>query len=103
MQVNQKARYDQHAKDLTILKAGDAVLLQNPETGKWDDEGMLEKKVRKRTYRIELQNGRITHRNRRKIKTRDVSLIESPMSEWTKNPKAKEQVDEEADSKPRRS
>ena len=55
MEFNQKERYDEHAKKLKTLKAGDKVFLQNPETGKWDNEGLRTEKVYKITYQIKLK------------------------------------------------
>ena len=78
--------------------------LQNPETRKWDDEGVVVEKIRKRTYQIKLKNAKITHRNRRQIKRRNISLTEEhSISSRAKEQAAKEDVDEEKEPKPRRS
>ena len=66
----QKARYDLNAKDLKPFEPGTLVWVQNAETGKWDDRAKIMFQVRKRTYKIELDNGRITHRNRKRIRRR---------------------------------
>ena len=68
----QKARYDAHAKDLKSFDPGTLIWVQNAETGKWDDTAKIICKTRKRTYKIELDNGRITHRNRKRIRRRQI-------------------------------
>ena len=103
LESKQKTRYDQHSKELIPLIVGDQVWIQNSETGKWDDEGTITKKVRKRTYKIELQNGRITHRNRRKIKKKHISMMDSTQNKRTKPPKADEMIAREPIPTPRRS
>ena len=67
MDDKQKERYDHHARSLSTLQPGDMIWIQNPDTGKWDDRGKIIIRVRKRTYKIELDDGKITYRNRRKI------------------------------------
>ena len=64
----QKARYDQGSKDLRPLKAGDQIWIQNNDTGKWEDGGIIQERCRNRTYNIKLPNGTNTTRNRRKIR-----------------------------------
>ena len=68
MDSKQKHGYDQHAKDLKLMEPGTEIWIQNPDTGQWEDNGKIISKVRKRTYRIELENGRITYRNRKRIR-----------------------------------
>ena len=61
------------ANDLKPFKQGTLVWIQNAETGKWDDAAKILCQIRKRTYKIELDNGRITHRNRRKLRKRQIT------------------------------
>ena len=73
----QKARYDSSAKDLKPFEPGTLVWIQNADTGKWDDMGKIMCQVRKRTYKLELDNGRTTHRNRKRIRRRKIPPIGS--------------------------
>ena len=76
----QKVLYDKHSKDLKPLDPSTAVWIQNPETGKWDEEGTVTHQVRNRTYKIELDSGRIVHRNRKRIRKREFSPAQNMMT-----------------------
>ena len=64
----QKSRFDEHAKRLVILQPDSWVWIQNDDTRKWDQQGVVVENVRPRTYKIRLENGKIIFRNRRKIR-----------------------------------
>ena len=65
MDDKQKERYDRHARSLNTLQPGAMVWIQNPDTGKRDNIGKIIVRVRKRTYKINLEDGKTTHRHRR--------------------------------------
>ena len=44
------------------------VWIQNAETKRWDVTAKILSRVRNRTYKLQMDDGRITHRNRRWIR-----------------------------------
>ena len=80
----QKVRYDRNAKDLKPLEPETLIWVQNSETKKWDDTAKIICRIRKRTYKIKMENGRITYRSRQRIRRRESSLNGS----WFKSQKA---------------
>ena len=64
----QKSKYNKHAKRLITLQPDSMVWIQNDDTRKWDQQGVVVENVRPRTYKIRLENGKIIFRNRRKIR-----------------------------------
>ena len=68
----QKARYNLHARDLEPFESGAKIWVQNADTGNWDNTAKIIGRVRTRTYKIELENGRITYRNRKRIRIREI-------------------------------
>ena len=75
----QKYLYDRSAKKLRPLDIGTKVWVQHPETKKWDSTATILSRIRKRTYQIQMEDGKITHRNRRWIR-------KCNLSDWTKPP-----------------
>ena len=73
--LNQKQKYlyDRSAKKLRPLDIGIKVWVQHPETKKWDSAATILTRIRKRTYRIQMEDGKITHRNRRWIRKWNLS------------------------------
>ena len=65
---NKKTRYDLHAKDLKPFKTGTKVWVQNSDTREWDSTAKILERTRDRTYKIELENGRVTFRNRKRMR-----------------------------------
>ena len=76
----QKVVYDQHSKDLKTLYPHTTVWIQHPETGRWDEEGTVTHQVRNRTYKIELNSGKIVYRNRKRIRKREFNPAQSMMT-----------------------
>lgn len=64
----QRHLYDRRSKDLKPLEEGVRVFVQNQDTKKCDDQATILSRVRKRTYKIQIKNGKITYRNRRWIR-----------------------------------
>ena len=82
MDTKQKARYDQRSKELRILKPGDQVWIQHPESGRWEHGGVVLEKCRKRAYKLQLPNGQITYRNRKKLMYKyDSNAVRKPNGE----------------------
>ena len=64
--------YDQNARSLSPLKKGQKVVLQNPDTKRWDEFGeVLKLQDTKRSYLIQVESGRIKDRNRRLLRPID--------------------------------
>ena len=82
--------YDRSAKKLRPLDIGIKVWVQHPETKKWDSTATILTRIRKRTYQIQMEDGKITHRNRRWIRKWN-------LSDCTKTPNLK--ADDDGDSK----
>ena len=61
----QKILYDRCSKVLQPLKEGMKVWVQNTETKKWDCTARIISRVRKRTYKLEMDDGKVTPQNRR--------------------------------------
>ena len=76
MDTKQKHRYNQHAKDLKPLPPRTEIWIQNDETGQWNDMEKVISKVRKRTYRIKLENGRTMYRNMLVKFLKSIMLVE---------------------------
>ena len=68
----QKLLYNRNAKTLKPLKDGTMVWVQNPETKRWDATAKILGRVRNRTYKIIMEDGKVTHRNRKWIRTKEV-------------------------------
>ncbi|XP_030854482.1 uncharacterized protein K02A2.6-like [Strongylocentrotus purpuratus] len=67
--VKQKERFDKHARDLSKLKPGDHVILQDMKTNTWSKRGILRSvQDRNRSYQIETETGDIRRRNRRHLR-----------------------------------
>ena len=64
----QKDLYGRGSKTLNPLKEGMNVWVQNQETKRWDMKARILSQVRKRTYKLQMDDGKITHRNRRWIR-----------------------------------
>ncbi|TRY77164.1 hypothetical protein TCAL_15990 [Tigriopus californicus] len=60
---------DKQSHDLSPLSVGDEVLIQNTRTSRWDSKGRVLSSLRNnRSYKIELDDGRLFYRNRRYLK-----------------------------------
>ena len=70
--------YDRSAKKLRPLDIGMKVWVQHPETKKWDSTAIILTRIRKRTYQIQMEDGKITHRNRRWIRKWHLSDCTKP-------------------------
>ena len=55
------------------MKKKKDIWLQNPDIRKRDDGATVIARVRKRTNKILLEDGRINHRNKRQIRTRTLA------------------------------
>ncbi|XP_030855818.1 uncharacterized protein K02A2.6-like [Strongylocentrotus purpuratus] len=67
--VKQKERFDKHARDLSKLKPGDHVILQDMKTNTWSKRGIVRSaQDRNRSYQIETETGEIRRRNRRHLR-----------------------------------
>ena len=75
----------------------------NSETDKWDDTARIKSKVRKKTYRVQMDNGRITYRNRKRIRQREESGSQASNKSECEDPIVKGRTREETGFKPRRS
>ena len=60
----------QSSNVIPILSPGTTIWVQNPETKKWDAKAKVTSRIRNRTYQIQMEDGKITYRNRRKIMVR---------------------------------
>ena len=74
----QKYLYDRSAKKLRPLDIGIKVWVQHPETKKWDSTATILTRIRKRTYQIQMEDGKITHRNRKWIRKWNLSDCTKP-------------------------
>ena len=83
LDFRRKSKFDQTSKNLKPLNPGTTIWVQNSETKRWEDKAKVIAKVRNRTYKIMLQDGKISYRNRRKIKARDEVLANSSYTEET--------------------
>ena len=63
-QASQKEYHDRRAKDLPPLKAGQAVSIQDPTSGRWTPATVKEKCLEPRSYVVHTPNGSILRRNR---------------------------------------
>ena len=90
--LNQKKKYlyDRSAKKLRPLDVGMKVWVQHPETKKWDSTAIILTRIRNRTYQIQMEDGKITHRNRRLIRKWHLSDTKPPILE----------ADDDGESKP---
>ena len=67
--VKQKERFDKHARDLSKLKPGDHVILQDMKTNTWSKRGIVRSvQNRNRSYQIETETGEMRRRNRRHLR-----------------------------------
>ena len=74
----QKYLYDRSAKKFRPLDIGIKVWVQHPETKKWDSTATILARIRKRTYQSQIEDGKITHRNRRWIRKWNLSDCTKP-------------------------
>ena len=70
LDVQRRSKYDQGPKNLKIFEPGTPIWVQSSESRKWKVKAKVVSKVRKRTYKIVFEDGRISYRNRPKIKIR---------------------------------
>ena len=77
LDAKHKSAYDRHSKDLKPIKDGTSIWIQNQETKKWDSMAEIIHRVRKRTYKIKLEDGRTTYRNRKWIRKRAMFQVEN--------------------------
>ena len=73
------------------IDIGTKVWVQHPETKKWDATAMILSRIRQRTYKIQLEDGKITYRNRKWIR-------KCNLANWRKPPNLQDQ--DGGDSKP---
>ena len=99
----QKARYDRNAKDLKPFEKGTLIWVQNAETGKWDVTAKIICRVRKRTYKIELENGRTTHPNRKRIRRRKILPTETSVKDHEDIFDTRKESSKDREKQPRRS
>ena len=67
--VKMKERFDKHARDLTKLKPGDRVIVQDMKTNTWFKRGTIRSiQSQNRSYLVEMDSGEIRRRNRRYIR-----------------------------------
>ena len=52
--------------------------VQHPETKKWDSTATILSRILKRTYQIQMEDGKITHRNRRWLRKWHLSDCTKP-------------------------
>jgi hypothetical protein len=67
----EKSRFDQKAKELPKLTTGDKVLIQDPKSRKWDEEGLVIARENERSYLVQRSNGTKFLRNRKMLKSYD--------------------------------
>ena len=63
----QKRHYDKHARDLSPLRLGQEVRIQDPRARKWTPATVQRECLEPRSYEVETQNGGLLRRNRRHI------------------------------------
>ena len=68
LDTKQRNLYNRGCKDLNHLTQGMKVWIQNAETKRWDVTARILSRVRNRTYKLQMDDGRITHRHRRWIR-----------------------------------
>ena len=67
-------RYNASSQDLSPLRVGDKVVLQDPETMRWERCGDVVERTRDRQYLVRMSGGRVLKRNRRYLRKRCVVL-----------------------------
>ena len=67
-QLTQKRQYDEHAKDLPNLIAGQRVRVQDQDTRRWSPAIIRQACAEPRSYIIETSTGQVLRRNRRHLK-----------------------------------
>ena len=55
---------------MNILAPGTPIWIQSNDTNRWDEKGLILDQVRHRTYKIQLESGKVMFRNRKKIRNR---------------------------------
>ena len=55
---------------MNILTPGTPIWIQSNDSNRWDEKGVVLDQVRNRTYKIQLEFGKIVFRNRKKIRSR---------------------------------
>lgn len=88
----QRYYYDQHTKEQTELRPGDAVRVQNFNTKKWDKQAVVIRKCSQlpRSYLIKTERDQVLRRNRRhllKILKPEKKLINTQQSTVIKKSK----------------
>ena len=73
--AKQKIRFDNNAKDLNDLPLGTLVWVQHNDTKRWDEKGVVFAEIRIRTYKIQMESGKLVYRNRKKIRKRKNTQI----------------------------
>ena len=64
LQKKSERYYNIGAKDLKELSVGDRVRIQDHNSKRWIEKGVIARKGQNRDYRVELPNGRLRWRNR---------------------------------------
>jgi hypothetical protein len=65
-----RRRQPQPGTPLSVLKPGQEIYLQDPETKRWTKQGVVQRRLSERSYLVETGNGRTYRRNRRFLKPR---------------------------------
>lgn len=68
--IKQRIWFDKQAKVLKELPRGTLIWLQNDESRRWDEKGIVLEKTKDLTYKIQLQTGKFVYRNLKKIRKR---------------------------------
>ena len=63
-----RVRFNCEKSELQPIDVGDKVRVQDPKTLKWNDIGIIQKKLKRRRYSILLDDGRRMYRNRKFIR-----------------------------------
>jgi hypothetical protein len=79
-------RHDVRARELSKLKCGQRVVVQDPKTGKWDAFAViLGPHVSGHSYDIEFYDGRVSSRNRRLLRPRNSAELACVLSKSGKS------------------
>lgn len=95
LDVRRKSKNDQGLKNSKTLEHGTPIWAKNSKSRKWKLKTNLVVKVRNRTYMIVFEDGKISHRNRQKIKIRVEYLNQSSKLEENSNAAPKMEVDDD--------
>ena len=74
LQKKSERYYNIGAKDLKELSVGDRVRIQDHNSKRWIEKGVIARKGQNRDYHVELPNGRLRWRNRRFLRLMSVSM-----------------------------